>query len=304
MSSVPKRSAKNRFRYGWRIVPKQRPDGSIEYEETPLTAEDFLDPQEGDQLIQGTDHYLCAQDLFDRLRLRYQQDPTTGVFSDLKMIWGIPGLQEPAPDVAVVPHLQDKARNRQSFEVLKEETRPCLVIEVISPHYPGDDTDKVAIYRQAGIQEYLIVKPYGKDDIKEYSVWGYRLVGSQYQRIPPNSAGFLPSQTTGVDFGVQPDRRGLIVFDHATGERLLSSEQREQLRELAERQAMVAKQEAEAATQRAEAATQQAEAAKHQAETAEQRAEVATQQIEAERQRSAKLAQRLRELGIDPDTIE
>jgi Uma2 family endonuclease len=269
MSSIPKRSAEDRFRYGWRSVPKQRSDGSIEYEETPLTAEDFLDPQEGDQLIQGTDHYLYAQDLFDRLRLRYRQDPTTGVFSDLKMIWGIPGLQEPAPDVAVVPHLQDKARNRQSFEVLKEGTRPCLVIEVISPNYPGDDTEKVAIYRQAGIQEYLLVKPYGKDLIKEYSLWGYRLVGGQYQRSPPNSAGFLPSQTTGVDFGVQPDRRGLIILDQATGERLLSSEQREQLRELAERQAIAAKQEAEAAEQRA-----------------------------------AKLAQRLRELGIDPDTIE
>jgi Uma2 family endonuclease len=255
-------------------------------------------------LIQGTQHYRCAADLFDRLRLRYRQDPTTGVFGDLKMIWGIPGLQEPAPDVAVVPHLRDKERNRQSFEMRREGTRPCLIIEVMSPNYPADETDKVAIYRRAGIAEYLIVKPYGKDLRTEFSVRGYRLVGDQYQEIQPDAGGFLHSQTTGLDFGIPADRQGVIVRDPVTGERLLSTEERERLRELAERRAAVAEQKVEAAEQKAAAAEQKAEVAEQKAEVAEKRAEAVRQQMEREQQRAARLAQRLRELGIDPGLVE
>jgi Uma2 family endonuclease len=54
------------------------------------------------------------------------------VFADLKMRWGIPGLKNPGPDIAVVPGVRDKKRKRDSFDVMKEGTRPCLVIEVVS----------------------------------------------------------------------------------------------------------------------------------------------------------------------------
>jgi hypothetical protein len=46
------------------------------------------------------------------------------------MIWGIPGLKEPAPDVVIVPNIQNKKAGRFCFEVVKEGTRPGLVIEV------------------------------------------------------------------------------------------------------------------------------------------------------------------------------
>ncbi|MGB8699567.1 MAG: hypothetical protein WCD18_09145, partial [Thermosynechococcaceae cyanobacterium] len=54
------------------------------------------------------------------------------------------------------------------------------------------------------------------------------------------------------------------------------------------------------AKQQAETAKQQAEMAKQQAEAAEKQAEVLSTELERERERSQQLANRLREMGIDP----
>jgi hypothetical protein len=96
------------YRYGWRPVSRRRPDGSLHYERIPLTEADFLDPHLGDVMIQGALHWECANDLYDRFKMRYLHDPHTGVFADLKMRWGIPGLEEQSgslPDAAHAPSL-------------------------------------------------------------------------------------------------------------------------------------------------------------------------------------------------------
>ena len=65
------------------------------------------------------------------------------------MLWGILSLAEPAHDLAIVPNLRSKYAYHPSFDVAKEQTRPCLIVEVVSPNYPGDDTAKVDIYARA-----------------------------------------------------------------------------------------------------------------------------------------------------------
>jgi Uma2 family endonuclease len=208
------------YRYGWRPVPKRRPDGSLYYERMPLSETDFLDPQPGDVMIQGALHWECANDLYDRFKLRYLNDSRIGVFADLKMRWGIVGLEEPAPDVAIIPGLRDKLAPRESFDIVAEGTRPCLVVEVMSPHYAGDDTEKVRIYEQAGIPEYLIVKPYGPQHERDFSLYGYRLVGGRYRPWGADAEGRLHSLGLGVRFGVRSDHQGLEVLDAVTGEPL------------------------------------------------------------------------------------
>lgn len=182
-----------------------------------------MDPQEGDLIIRDTWHTNTVVDLFDALKRRYEAHPDVLVGMDLKMLWGIRGLQNPAPDVVVIPRVRDREKLRPSFDVLKEGTRPVLVIEVVSDgpeHRDNDHDKKVKIYWQAGVPEYLILDPPARTLNPHWS--GYRLDGSgRYQPIAPGEEGRIFSRTTGLWFGIDPDRRALRIVDAKTGERLL-----------------------------------------------------------------------------------
>ncbi len=257
------------FYYGWREVPHRLPDGSLRFEREPLSAEDILDPRPGDVMIQGTLHWDCAKDLHNRFEVYFLDDPTTAVFADLKMCWGIPGLKEPAPDLAIVPGVRDKHANRSSFDVPAEGTKPCLILEVMSPRYEeGDDTEKVKIYQRAGIPEYLIVKPYNDRSERSFSVTGYRLVAGVYRPWAPDPDGYFCSQTVGVRVRALPDGSDIEVLDAKTGHPLHDLQQTELER-------------------RRQAARAQAEAAR-------------AQEAESE---VLRLRACLRDHGIDPDKI-
>jgi len=300
----------DQFPYGWRYKTKTLPNGEqIDYEE-PLTAADFLDPQLGDCMIQRDKHLRSNTNLFTVFDNRYANDPSVGVFSDLKMVWGIPGLKEPAPDVAVVFNLQnqDEEADRPTFDVKKEGTRPCLVIEIMSPNYPGDDTLKVDIYQQAGIPEYIIINPHSDKARPFYEVWGYRLVSGQYKPIKPDKQGRLLSQTTNVWFSVHDKGRRLRLRDAGTGKWLLNARETEaalftetKARLEAEERALVearARLEAEKKVLALASARLEAEQ-KAQAE-AKARLEAETQVLEKEAQVHA-LKKRLQELESQPN---
>jgi len=291
-SSVPSpifsKPKKESFPYGWRDVIKKTPSGELIYDQIPLTAEDFLNPQLGDRMVQNSQHLDSFIDLYNLFKTRYEKDSTTRVFADLKMIWGIPGLKEPAPDVAIVKNIKNKEEKRSSFNVVNEGTRPCLVIEIISPDYPGDDTDKVKIYEQAGIEEYIIIHPHSEKARPFYEICGYRLKGGQYQRIKPDKSGRLFSQSTEVLFGVYNKGRGLRVKDTKTGKWLLTAQESEQKRLKAEKQLK-----AETFARQKEALARQEAEALAQLETLARQKEALVRQ-EAEKRVKA-LEKRLRE---------
>lgn len=298
------------FPYGSRFVKEVLSDGKVTYRQVPLTQADFLDPQEGDKLVQNSTHSYLSMVLFGILDNHYRTNPRVGVFSDLKMYWGIPGLKEPAPDIIVVPNLKrDKRAHRGSFSVKKEKAHPCLVIEIVSPTYPGDDTDKVEIYQKAGIAEYFIFDPKGGGR-KDWEIQAYRLVEGTYQKIEPDAEGRYLSQSTGIYFTLNEDKSWLLCFDSVTGKRLLTFREEQAARIEAEARALEAAQarldaEGRALIEaaRAEAETVRAEAeirvrleveAQAQAEAARAEAEAkARQEAEA---RAAELAARVREL--------
>ena len=235
------------FRYGYRTVPERLPDGKIHYHYMPLTQADFLDPQEGDHLTQSDPHIKFVISLVNRFEKYYLHLGSVGVFSDLKMRWNTPGLKEPAPDLAIVPGLQNKTKYRGTFDVSEEGTRPCLVVEVVSPNYPGDDMEKVAIYQQAGIQEYIVINPHFDDETTVYELKGWRLVNGQYQTMQPDAEGRLLSETTGVWFALTADQRDLLLTDATTGEKLLTAEEEYEARLRAESRAASEAQRADAA---------------------------------------------------------
>ncbi len=257
------------FRYGWRPRYVHLPGGEVEEQDVPLTAEDLLDPQPGDVVLESDPHAKISSFLYALLVVRFEKDDGVLVTHDVKMLWGIPGLKEPAPDVAVIRGIRNKQEPRDTFEVVQEGVRPCLIVEVVSPKYEevrrNDYVKKKEIYERVGIPEYLIVEPYQVPGSPIRQWTGYRLgFDGRYREIEPDGEGRLLSETTGLLFGIDEDR-SFLVINARTGERLLNPSQLSAAREAAE----------ERATREAERADREAEARKAaEAEIARLRAEL------------------------------
>ncbi|HYO12710.1 MAG TPA: Uma2 family endonuclease, partial [Thermoanaerobaculia bacterium] len=156
----------------------------------------------------------------------------------------------PSPAVTVV--LNARPGDRSSFSVAEEGVRPDLIIEIVSPSKAEirkvDEEDKVWVYSEAGIPEYILLYlPRPKKGGLILPV-GYRLVSrGKYRPIEPDAQGRIFSETTRLWFA--PGKR-IQVFDDRTGERLLYSDEEEAGRKVAEEKAA---REAERATREADA---------------------------------------------------
>lgn len=226
------------FRYGSRWKRVRLPNGQVIDQEIPLTPEDLLDPQLGDEVPQSGPHAKVVTTLNDLLQRHFEPDPDVLVLFDMKILWGIPGLPEPSPDLAVVRGIRDKEGERSAFKVAEEGVLPSLIIEAVSYSdaalYQNDHVKKVEIYQQVGIPEYLVVDPSfsSKDPIE---LTGYRLASDgRYRRIAPDSQGRLLSETTNLFFAPSEDRRTVRVGDAKTGEWLLTSRETDVARKTAE----------------------------------------------------------------------
>ena len=177
----------------------------------------------------------------------------------------------------------EQVENRPGAGVLDFAEKPMLVVEVASSNAKDDYETKRQEYEMAEIPEYWIVDP-------------------QKKRVRVLTA---PSKVEGYSF---------VDF---TGDQSIVSSQFDQLvlsvKELLEppivellmkaEQAKM-KQEIFSERQRAETERQRAETEHKRAETEHKRAETERQRAETERQRAEKLAQRLLEMGINPDEID
>jgi Uma2 family endonuclease len=226
----------------------ETPDGDMELLELPLTPELFLDPELDDKMVQGEWHDLTGQEICALLRSYFRSKPgRVRVFHDLKHLLG-PGLSAPAPDVSVVHGLEDPTP-LDSLDIQKLGVRPSLVMEVVSPLSARvrqtDLKGKLALYQHVRIPEYLIVDTSTrKRSARRYTLLGYRLdARGRYQPIAPDAEGRLLSETTGVLFQIGPTGDRVLLFEAATGRRLLNLEEQE---ERAEREAERAEREAEA----------------------------------------------------------
>jgi Uma2 family endonuclease len=248
------RASADPFRYGTRWRRVRLPDGQVTEQPIPLTPEDLLDPELGDEVTQSGPHGLVATTLFDLLTRWFATASDVLVLFDMKMIWGIPGLPNPSPDVAVVRGIRDKERSRSIFKTAEEGARPCLILEVVSNSDPevrrNDYERKVEIYQRAGISEYLVVDPpFSPGDCLQLT--GYRLAPDRrYRKVEPDAQGRLHSATTNLFFAASEDGRSVRVADGETGHWLLTSSQEQAARLAAEEHAKAV--EAEVAQLRAE----------------------------------------------------
>ena len=228
------------FPYGWRWRLVRLPNGEKTAEMIPLTAEDLLAPELGDEVTQSGLHFKLLSRLADQLMRRYEEQDDVLITGDMQICWGIAGLPNPSPDVAVIRGVRDREKNRRSFNVPEEGVRPSLVLEVVSDSDPevraNDLVKKVTLYQRAGIPEYLIFDQPMTED-RSLLILGYELgFNGRYRLIVPDAQGRLLSKTTGLFFGVDDDGRTVVLTDAVTGERLMSSSEESAARKAAEAQ--------------------------------------------------------------------
>ena len=241
------------FRYGWRPKFVRLPNGEFDEQRTPLTLEDLLDPQLGDVVTQSEPHFDLMIVLAELLRRYYASRDDVYVAGDMKMLWGLPGMPEPSPDIAVIFGVRKKRDpRRRSFRCKREGTRPALIIELVSSIDSGtrnnDYKKKVEIYQRVGIPEYFILDP--PSEVTEECLWltGYRLdAAGRYQEVDPDPQGRLYSATTNLLFGVAEDGASPLVIDVATGRTIPTSSQLDEARQAAEARAQAAEEKARAA---------------------------------------------------------
>ncbi len=208
-------------RLGYRF--EKRRDGELEW--IPLTPADLLDPRPGWEACQDWPHGDTLATLYNRLRSHFE-DQDALVICRMKMIWHIPGLPEPAPDIAIIQGVREVDPHQWYFDIVETGLLPSLVIEIATMLDPEvrrqDYKEKKDIYERVGIPEYLVIAPacYLTED--KLLLNGYRLgIDGRYSPIEPDSRGRLQFKKVGLDFGVAEDGSTLEVFTPT--QRLLSA---------------------------------------------------------------------------------
>jgi len=282
------------FRYGWRFVRVEGPDGTESFDQVPLTLEDVLFPETGDFIVQTDLHDDDCNYLKYVFKSQLAGDPRTAVVKDCRVDWNLPGVRPLAPDIAVFFDVEQR-RDWATLDVAAEGVRPELVVEVTSPSTRKNDVeDKVDFYYRAGVPLYVIADVLQKDDQeRQVRLLGYRHTPTGYQELPADPQGRIWLEPVGLWLGVTRDHRlgcdRLACYDPESGEevgdytavRQAFAEEKE-ARARAEARAAVETEAREQAERRAAAETRRAEAEAEAREQAERRAAAETRRATAE----------------------
>lgn len=203
------------------------------------------------------------------LRIYFQDRPDVYVAGNL-FIYYEEGNPEAvvAPDVFVVLGVNNQ--DRRSYKTWEEDDiKPDFVLEITSKTTRSKDQGaKKGIYAFLGVREYFQYDPTG--DYLNPQLQGLRLVAGNYLPIVvntlPDGTESLLSEVLGLELRLESGE--LRFYNPATGQKLLSHEEEAAARLVAEQARLVAE-----------------------------------QSLQEEVIRSQRLAAKLRELNIDPDSL-
>lgn len=232
---------------------------------TPPKAEVFYPDADGQPMADNTIQFRWIVTIKENLEILFATDSTVFVAGDL--LWypveGNHRLSQ-APDVMVV--FGRPKRDRGSYQQWQEDNiAPQVVFEILSPSNTGAEmTRKLLFYQQYGVEEYYIYDPSGNE------LLGSRRVEQHLIEIP-HIQGWV-SPRLGIRFEL--DDSTLQIYT-PSGDRFLTpvelAAQRDQERQRADQE--------------------------------QQRADQEQQRANQEQQRADRLAAKLREMGIDPETV-
>ncbi|HNB55211.1 MAG TPA: Uma2 family endonuclease [Anaerolineales bacterium] len=238
------------FSAGWKEVKVKQPNGEYEEIQIPLTPEERLHPEEGYIMPESIIHARLIKRINDMLENRYANTPQIGVYSDLIVKWDKSELKHHCPDVMVIPHVQEREKQRSRFLVAKEGTRPTLIIEIVSPgSKEADRVTKVDHYARAGVQEYVYIDYWERTSGMVWELAGFRLAGDHYLPMLPDEEGSLYCETIGVRIGLKEGE--VWMQDYESGEFLMTNLEAQAARQVAETQAAYAETRATEAEARA-----------------------------------------------------
>jgi Uma2 family endonuclease len=219
MSSVvpPEQSLEpDPFRYGWRYVRRTQPDGTEEMDMVPLTLQDVLHPQEGDQIVENSRHERHRRHFQNVIERRLSRQPTRLSLSDCLIDWGREDLRPHCPDLIVLERDEPWPwASWSALHVRAEGARPLLIVEIVSPSTRDNDVViKVEHYHRAGVPLYVILDE--EEEEGPLRLLGYRYAPQAYIPFGPDEQGRLPLELLGLYLTVLGDR--VAIFDAATGQ--------------------------------------------------------------------------------------
>lgn len=199
------------YRYGWRYVRRELPDGGEEWDQVPLTLEDVLHPQEGDFIVQTELHHRVTTYLYNVLRARLASNPGAVVLSDCRIAWDVPELRPLGPDIAVIFGVRER-RNWGTFDVARAGASPALVIEVTSPETRALDlVAKLDAYDLAGVPLYVVIDITERRGQRVPRLLGYRRTPTVYAAVAPDERGWLWLEPVRLWLGV--DGEQVVCYD-------------------------------------------------------------------------------------------
>ncbi len=194
------------FRYGWRYVPRKQADGRVEVETVPLTLEDLLFPEEGDQTAQFPSHVNDCFYLKGVFKTRLADAPEAVVLADCRVDYNIPGVRPLGPDISVflgVPRDFD----RGTLYLAEDAAAPVLVIEVTSPDTRKNDFGiKKDFYRRAGVPLYVIVDARPGPKGRRVKLHGFRHTAEGYDPLPLDDRERLWLEPLGLWLAIEDGR--------------------------------------------------------------------------------------------------
>lgn len=226
----------------------------------------FYPSADGEPVAETFDHLYALLTTLEVIK-QYLANRQATVLADQFLYYskGFPKLRV-APDVMVIFDVPPGGRD--NYKLWEEGQVPSVIFEMTSAGTQDkDQVFKKMLYEQLGVKEYWLFDP--KGEWIEEKLRGYRLQGEIYEPI-------TDSRSEPLELRLQIEGSIIGFYREDTGEKLLIPD------ELAE------------ALQQEVVARQQAES---QLEQERQRAEEAEAQLE-------QLKAKLREMGVDPDTVE
>ncbi len=229
-------------------------------------AEIFYPSADGEPVAESFDHLYALLTTLEVLK-QYLANRQATVLGDQFLYYsqGFPRLRV-APDVMVIFDVAPGGRD--NYKLWEEGQIPSVIFEMTSGGTQDkDQIFKKTLYEQLGVKEYWLFDP--KGEWIEEKLRGYRLRGEIYESI-------TDSRSEPLQLRLQIEGRLIGFYREDNGEKLLIPD------ELA------------AALQQEVVARQQAE---EQVEQQRQRAEQAEAEVE-------QLKAKLREMGVDPGTVD
>lgn len=203
---------------------------------------------DGKPMAETSIHVLVMLELIGSLRRYLRRRSDVYVIGNIFLYYeeGHPESRR-SPDVMIIKGV-DADNERRSFKTWEERAMPCVIVEVTSRETAEEDQGpKRELYERLGVREYFLFDPL--HEYLEQPLMAYRLIGDEYEPLPPAEDGGILSAELGLR--LVPEGEYLSLIEFRTGERLPRMSELNEILLAVQHKASQAEQRANQAEQRA-----------------------------------------------------